>query len=199
MTTNPTALPVARLRALGCKVGTTILHNPRGARPSWQYAVTPTGPSADDVRETLTDAGSPPYRISLSGDIIVSGVTAAATAGKLATLADIVAREQDVTTPTGSDADPLPLACMNGVCGCPTAPDGEAQHGDIMAPADVAPGLTLSVYRSSMDGALVVQIDTGSVGTESIRVNVNDAEGLTIHDGGERISLPDHWREYDRA
>jgi hypothetical protein len=47
--TSPTALPIARLRALGCKVKTTISHNghdwtpareKRGISHFWEYVVT---------------------------------------------------------------------------------------------------------------------------------------------------------------
>lgn len=46
------------------------------------------------------------------------------------------------------------------------------------------------------DGVPVVQIDTRDA---TVRVNVNDGELATIHDGGERIVLPEHWTEYERS
>lgn len=52
----------------------------------------------------------------------------------------------------------------------------------------------VTFYFGEHDGVPVVQIDTH----DEVRVNLNNAELATVHDGGDRIVLPEHWREYER-
>lgn len=58
-------------------------------------------------------------------------------------------------------------------------------------------GLHIGIWRSTMDQRLVVQIDTDPE-APPLRVNVNDAEVVTVENGGESIYLPEHWTEYQR-
>jgi hypothetical protein len=52
---NPTSLPIAQLRALGCKVNTLIGHDP--AIGSWQYGITlPDGVGPTEFTDIDQDA-----------------------------------------------------------------------------------------------------------------------------------------------
>lgn len=56
--------------------------------------------------------------------------------------------------------------------------------------------VTVTAYYGEDDGLPVVQIDTEQHAV--VRVNVNDGELATVHDGGDRIVMPEHHGEFEQ-